>query len=89
MTHILSHRNSPTIMRSGSQWSRLKSPPEWELYDLQTDPAEFQNRAAEASLADVRSRLERALREWQQRTKDPFRDAQFRQSVEKKYTRKP
>jgi N-sulfoglucosamine sulfohydrolase len=68
---------------------RLKNPPVWELYDLQTDPVEFQNRAGEASMADVQSRLERALTEWQEQTKDPFRDAQFRQSVEDKYKPNP
>lgn len=68
---------------------RLKNPPEWELYDLQTDLVEFQNRAGELAFADVQSRLQRAIVQWQERTKDPFRDAQFRQDVKEKYQPKP
>ncbi len=68
---------------------RLKSPPEWELYNLQTDPTEFQNRAGDPSLADVQKRLQHALSEWQQQTSDPFRDATFRKKVQQKHRRKP
>ena len=67
---------------------RLQNPPEWELYDLQSDPVEFHNRAGEAALAQVQTRLANALSQWQQRTDDPFRDASFRRSTEEKYKRK-
>ncbi len=65
--------------------ARLADPPEWELYDLQTDPIEFRNRSGEKSLADVQSRLVRALTIWQADTADPFGDAQFRKTIEAKY----
>ncbi len=68
---------------------RLKNPPKWELYDLQTDPIEFQNLAGNVAVEEIQSRLQRALAQWQERTKDPFPDVPFRQSVEKKYKPKP
>lgn len=68
---------------------RLKNPPKWELYDLKSDPIEFNNLADSASHAAVKSRLQRSLAAWQERTEDPFNDAQFRKTVEDKYKPKP
>lgn len=68
---------------------RLKRPPEWELYDLQTDSGEFQNLAGEAAFADVQSKLAHELTQWQERTKDPFGEVQFRRTVEAKYRQQP
>ena len=40
-------------------------PPEFELYDLETDPGEFDNRADDPALRDVRDRLlARILDKW-------------------------
>ncbi len=64
---------------------RLKDPPEWELYDLKDDPIEFVDLSDDAALADEARRLKQALREWQEQTKDPFGDAEFRADVERKY----
>lgn len=44
-----------------------------ELYDLADDPAELDNRIADASLATVRDRLHDAILDWMNRTRDPFR----------------
>lgn len=46
-----------------------------ELFDLQSDPAETKNRADDASLAPTRRRLEAALGDWRQPTRDPLLDA--------------
>lgn len=66
---------------------RLKNPPEWELYDLESDPIEFDNRYGDAALAEEQKRLRRTLSQWQQETSDPFVDPEFRQAVEAKYKR--
>lgn len=49
-------------------------PPEYELYDLQNDPAEFYNLAGKADVADVQKRLTAALMQWRKQTDDPFLD---------------
>jgi len=66
---------------------RLKNPPEWELYDLQDDPIEFVDSSNDPALANEARRLKQALRDWQQRTADPFADADFREEVARKYRR--
>ena len=60
--------------RTHAAFDRAVDPPEWELYDLQADPIEFDNRADDASLAEVRSRLQASLEEWQRETNDPLTD---------------
>lgn len=46
-----------------------------ELFDLQADPAETQNIAAEPAHAATRRRLEAALDQWREQTGDPLLDA--------------
>ncbi len=64
---------------------RLANPPEWELYDLQKDPAEFHNRAGDPSLDAVEGRLKKSLEAWQKETADPFEDPEFRERVQATY----
>ena len=64
---------------------RLNNPPQWEFYDLQTDPGELVNLASVPAMADQVERLQQALLEWQQQTKDPFADPEFRKQVEQTY----
>jgi arylsulfatase A-like enzyme len=45
-----------------------------ELYDLQTDPHEFQNLAGQPDLEDVQDRLSQALQNWRVETRDPLLD---------------
>lgn len=64
---------------------RLENPPEWELYDLESDPVEFVNLSHDPARGEVVTRLKQALRDWQKQTRDPFADAEFRKNVEMKY----
>ena len=64
---------------------RLHTPPEWELYDLHSDPVEFINRAGESSLKEIESRLKARLAEWQKETGDRFGDPAFRREVRAKH----
>ena len=53
-------------------YERMRTPPKYELYDLQKDPHEFHNLAEEASLRDVREKLIAKLVAWRQATRDPM-----------------
>ena len=44
-----------------------------ELYDLETDPHEMNNRILDPELAEVRDRLHDAILDWMNETRDPFR----------------
>lgn len=46
-------------------------PPEFELYDLSTDPVEFHNIAGVAAHAAAERRLKKALLDWRKQTNDP------------------
>jgi uncharacterized sulfatase len=48
-----------------------------ELYDLQEDPGEMENRIGDASLNDVRDQLHECLLEEMDRTRDPFRSFEW------------
>ncbi len=49
-----------------------------ELYDLQDDPYELDNRIASPAHTDVRNRLHDRLIDWMNRTRDPFRGTTWR-----------
>lgn len=44
--------------------------PEWELYDLETDPAQLNNLAKEATYKTIRTQLEKELEKWRRETGD-------------------
>jgi N-sulfoglucosamine sulfohydrolase len=46
--------------------------PHEELYDLDKDPDELKNVAADAKYAEVMTDLRKRLKEWQEKTKDPW-----------------
>ncbi len=52
--------------------SALLKRPEFELYDLDQDPDEINNLAAQPEFADRLSAMTRELREFQERTRDPW-----------------
>jgi arylsulfatase A-like enzyme len=51
-------------------------PPEYELFDLLTDPHEWKNLADSAAHKPIRQRLLKAMQEFQQEIKDPFASSQ-------------
>jgi N-sulfoglucosamine sulfohydrolase len=53
---------------------RLEHPPRFELYDLQNDPYEWNNLAANPELAAVKERLVTAIQNWREFTNDPLLD---------------
>ena len=53
-------------------FERAADPPEFELYDLESDPWEFINLADSAEHAATRTALEQALLEWRTATSDPL-----------------
>lgn len=65
--------------------NRLVNPPEWELYDLESDSIEFRNRAGEPGLREVEARLKTSLAMWKQETDDRFDDREFRNAIELRY----
>lgn len=64
---------------------RLADPPEWELYDLQSDPIEFHNLAGDSSFEEIETRLRASLAAWQESTNDQFGDPEFRRQIQEKY----
>ena len=57
-------------------YRRMKTPPEYELYDLEADPHEFRNLAADPGHADTLAELKKQLADWRTRTKDPLLNAE-------------
>ena len=53
-------------------WSEQPQPPE-ELYDLMLDPVELCNRAPDAQMAEVLTKLRARLDSWMRETEDPLR----------------
>ena len=51
----------------------FRQPPEFELYDLQTDPWEFHNLAEDTRYAEQLIHLKKRLADWQEETNDPLR----------------
>ncbi len=52
----------------------MARPPEFELYDLEQDPFEFRNLAAEPGREEVLRELRNELLQWRRQTADPFLD---------------
>lgn len=53
-------------------YRRMRKPPRFELYDLEADPYEFHNLAAEPGHCETLSELKQQLDKWRIRTKDPL-----------------
>ena len=50
----------------------MKTPPEFELYDLQTDTYEFKNLVNNVAHDKTFAELKKQLQEWRVKTNDPF-----------------
>ncbi|WP_442506464.1 sulfatase family protein [Novipirellula sp. SH528] len=68
-------------------YQRLQDPPTWELYDLQVDPYEFNNRSGAEAFSEVETSLRSALSQWQETTSDPFREKSFSAEVSQRYVK--
>lgn len=71
----LSWQNMLKLQNAGklteAQQACFRAPrPQWELFDLQRDPSELQNRIADPAYQSVHDRLSKALDEWSQQTND-------------------
>ncbi len=55
----------------------MEQAPEFELYDLHSDPLEYRNLAGDAQFAEVEDRLKSVLLKWRQETKDPLLDQSY------------
>ena len=62
--------------RTQAGYARWLNPPEFQLYDLQADPHEWNNLASDADHKSAKTRLINALRDWQAATSDPARNAE-------------
>ena len=61
---------APDHIRLG--YHRMKTPPEYELYNLRADPYEFHNLADDAEHATTLGELKTQLEDWRVRTNDPL-----------------
>lgn len=55
-----------------SAFLNMERPPVFELYDLEADPYEFNNLAADPEHTPTLSRLQQKLQLWREQTKDPL-----------------
>ncbi len=57
-----------------ASYHRMKTPPKYELYDLQADPHEFRDLAADPEHATALHELKKQLTAWRAETNDPLLD---------------
>ena len=62
---------SPEMKRVYDVW---RNPPEFELYDLESDPLEFNNLSKNSEYKVELQRMQKVLTQWQVDTNDPFND---------------
>jgi N-sulfoglucosamine sulfohydrolase len=78
-TYVMTSKGIPSRVEAAYQ--TYTNPPEFELYDLQTDPYEFNNCAYDSSYKEHLDRLTVALADWQRHTDDPLADPQKLQEL--------
>ena len=62
-------------------YERMKKAPEFELYDLEKDPYEWDNLAGKKKFRDEFDKLSGALSGWQSETKDPLADKKLAEKL--------
>ena len=63
---------APEVVRTAYQ--RQQRPPRYELYDLHTDPYEFQDLTGSAEHAEIFADLKQRLTQWRKQSPDPLLD---------------
>ena len=63
-------QTAPAVVRNSYQ--RMKRPAEFELYDLQQDPYEFNDLVSDTAHATMLANLKQQLASWRQETRDPL-----------------
>lgn len=71
-----SRESSPQVQKA---FDTFANPPEFELYDLQSDPIEFHNLAGDPKHAASLKTLQNALATWRKETNDPFLSSELLQ----------
>jgi N-sulfoglucosamine sulfohydrolase len=66
----LEKQTVPSAVRNA--FSRLRNPPEFELYDLHSDPHEFEDLSADPKYADTARDLQNKLTQWREESGDPI-----------------
>lgn len=64
-------------------YDHVKRPPEFELFDLQKDPFEFNNLADSPEYKELAGQMAQKVKEWRTETKDPFLDPEFATAFQK------
>ena len=67
-------------------YDHVKCPPEFELFDLQKDPFEFNNLADNPEYKELVEQMTKRVKEWRIETKDPFLDPDFGEAFKKHVT---
>jgi len=67
-----SRQDPKTPKRVKEAFERAADPPEFELYDLQSDPWEFEDLSSQPAHAKTLERMKEALMKWRQETADPL-----------------
>jgi len=62
-------------------YERMKKPPEYELYDLEKDPFEWDNLAGRKKYREVFEEMKGALSGWQEETRDPLTDKKLAEKL--------
>jgi N-sulfoglucosamine sulfohydrolase len=66
----LEKQTVPPAVRNA--FSRLRNPPEFELYDLHSDPHEFEDLSADPKYAEIARDLQNKLNRWRKQSGDPI-----------------
>lgn len=65
---------SPGVLKA---FAITSCPPEYQLYDLQNDPCEFNNLADDPAYTEIKNKLAKRLDAWRHDSKDPFLDPEL------------
>jgi len=69
----------------GRAFETFADPPEFELYDLDKDPMEFENIAGLPEYREIQATLTQVLWTWRRQTNDPFLDSAFTDDVARRF----